>query len=86
MDGVFEAVPVSHEGSLVRVRRKEVSTVIRQVLCNRVCVSSRIEEDRSASLSLSGWSKVSVNKYNVMVTKSWDNLRVGYVKNVVCEK
>ena len=77
--GVFEAVPVSQEGSFVRVRREKVSPVIRKVMCYFVHVGSRVEEDGSASLFLSGRSKVSVNQYHVMVTKSWDNLRVCYI-------
>ena len=68
VNGVFEAVPVSQEGSFVWVCSKEVSTVVRHVLSDRVHVSSRIEQNRSASLLMSGRSEVSVNNYNVMVT------------------
>lgn len=57
-----------------------------QVLSDQVFVCSRVKENWSASLCLSCRFHVCVYQNYVVVTKSWDNLGIGYVEDVVSEK
>lgn len=63
--GMFQAIPVIVQCSGTGVGRLNVVSVNRHVPYDRVCVSSRDEQDRSLSAFLSGPSEVCVNKTDV---------------------
>ena len=86
VDGVFKVVPICVEGSSVGVEGEKSVLEARHVTYNSVCVCFRIKQYRSSSTFLSCRSEVSVYQYNVVVTKSRNNLCVCYIKYVVCEE